>query len=264
MIRKEAVAGYFYPESKNELTRYLQSVIDYKPTFKPKAIIVPHAGYVYSGYVAAKAYSVIEPYETYVILGPNHTGLGEAISIFDGIYQTPLGKVEPCQSIIDELVQDASYAKRDYLAHAKEHSIEVQLPFIQFTNKSQFCIVPIVVGTMNISKLTDFGNHLANVLKSKNALIVVSSDFNHYEDHDTTIYKDNLAIEKILSLSANGFIETIDKNDISMCGANIAYIALIASLKLNASKAILLEHKTSFNVSAIKEQTVGYASIIIQ
>ncbi len=263
MIRKEAVAGYFYPGSKNELTKYLQSVIDYKPAFKPKAIIVPHAGYAYSGYVAAKAYSVIEPYETYVILGPNHTGLGEAISIFDGIYQTPLGTVEPCPSVIDELV-DASYAKRDYLAHAKEHSIEVQLPFIQFTNKSSFCIVPIVVGTMNISVLTDFGNHLANVLKSKNALIVVSSDFNHYEDHDTTIYKDNLAIEKIISLSPNEFIETIDKNDISMCGANIAYIALIASLKLNASKAILLEHKTSFDVNGVKEQTVGYASIIIQ
>lgn len=263
MIRKEAVAGYFYPSNKNELIEYLKSVVDYKTSMRAKSIIVPHAGYAYSGYVAAKAYSAIKPYDVYVILGPNHTGLGEYISVFDGTYQTPLGKIEPCKSIINELIS-ASIAKYDNLAHVKEHSIEVQLPFIQFTNKSNFCIVPIVVGTYDLDLLADFGYKLANALKSENALIVVSSDLNHYEDQETTLHKDNLAIEKILSLEPKEFIDTIEKNNISMCGANIAYVALIASLELGATKAILLEHKTSFDINGEKEQTVGYASIVIE
>jgi AmmeMemoRadiSam system protein B len=263
MNRKPTVAGYFYPADKKELNEYLNSVIRYKPIEKPKCIIVPHAGYVYSGYVAAKAYSIIEPYDIYVILGPNHTGLGEYIAVFDGVYETPLGKVDPCESIINEITNN-SITKKDYLAHLKEHSIEVQLPFIQFTNPSNFCIVPIVVGTFNLEHLTELGNALAKALDKKNALIVVSSDFNHYEDQNTTLYKDSLAIEKILSLNPKEFIEIINKNDISMCGANIAYVALIASLKLGAKEATLIEHKTSFDVNGIREQTVGYASIIIK
>ncbi|MGC9168218.1 MAG: AmmeMemoRadiSam system protein B [Desulfurella sp.] len=263
MNRKPVVAGYFYPSDKIELIEYLNSVIDYKPLYKPKAIIVPHAGYVYSGYIAAKAYSIIEPYDIYVVLGPNHTGLGEYISVFDGIYETPLGKIKPCESIIEEITK--SYlVKKDSLAHIKEHSIEVQLPFIQFTNKNNFCIVPIVVGTADWNILAEFGHLLSNALKSKNALIIVSSDFNHYEDQKTTIYKDNLAIEKILSLSENEFANTIEKYDISMCGANIAYAALVASKDLGAKNAKLIEHKTSFDVNGQMDQTVGYASILIQ
>ncbi|HHS48526.1 MAG TPA: AmmeMemoRadiSam system protein B [Desulfurella acetivorans] len=263
MNRKPAVAGYFYPSDKKELNEYLNSVIRYKPIEKPKCIIVPHAGYVYSGYIAAKAYSMIGPYDIYVILGPNHTGLGEYVSVFDGIYETPLGKVEPCESIINEITRNP-LAKKDYLAHLKEHSIEVQLPFIQFTNQSSFCIVPIIVGTFDLDYLNNLGNALAKALDDKNALIIVSSDFNHYEDQDTTLRKDNLAIEKILSLNPEELIGTINKNNISMCGANIAYVALIASLKLGAKKAKLIEHKTSFEVNGAREQTVGYASIIIQ
>lgn len=263
MNRKPAVAGYFYPADEKELNEYLHSVIRYKPVVKPKCIFVPHAGYVYSGYIAAKVYSMIEPYDIYVILGPNHTGLGANISIFDGVYETPLGKVNPCESIIKEISMNP-IVKKDYLAHLKEHSIEVQLPFIQFTNSSSFCIVPIVVGTFNLDHLDELGNALAKALENKNALIVVSSDFNHYEDQSTTLYKDNLAIKGILSLNPQEFIEIINKNDISMCGANIGYVALIASLKLGAKKATLIEHKTSFDVNGVSEQTVGYASIIIQ
>ncbi len=213
--------------------------------------------------MAAKAYNIIEPYDIYVILGPNHTGFGEYISVFDGIYKTPLGQVKPCQSIIEEITRN-SLIKKDRLAHINEHCIEVQLPFIQFTIKNNFCVVPIVVGLADLNVLWNLGDTIANVLKSKNALIVVSSDFNHYEDQKTTIYKDNLAIEKILSLNEDEFVRTIEKYNISMCGANVAYAAIIASKKLGATSGMLIEHKTSFDVNGEKRQTVGYASIIIQ
>ncbi len=265
VVRKPAVAGAFYPADVGELERYLRSVITpVARKVKPKAIIVPHAGYVYSGHVAAKAYSVIEPFETYIILGPNHTGWGEEISVFSGVYQMPFGDIETDDELAQVIV-NSSTAQFDYYAHLQEHSIEVQLPFIDYITDKPYRIVPIVIGTHNRSKLRILGLAMAKAImeSSRDTLIVVSSDMNHYENQETTMKKDTLAIEAILELNEEKLLDVVEQYSISMCGAAGSYAAIVAAKELGASEAVLVEHKTSGDVSGDYSQVVGYASLII-
>ena len=265
-VRKAAVAGMFYPGDTDELQTYLNSVIAKNPAVEPKEVIVPHAGYAYSGFVAAKAYSILKNFDTYIILAPNHTGLGKEISVFKGVYEMPFGDVETDDEIADSILSISGYAEEDYYAHLQEHSVEVQLPFIDFISDSSYKIIPIVVGTHNRNKLRDLGYAVSNAIMEslKKVLIVVSSDMNHYENRETTLKKDALAIGKILELDEEGFFDVVESYDISMCGAVCAYSALIAAKELNAKKARLIEHKTSGDVNGDYSQVVGYASIVIE
>ncbi len=265
-VRKPAVAGAFYPADAQGLKSYLDGImIVEKSKIKPKAIIVPHAGYVYSGYVAAKAYSMIDSFDTYVVIGPNHTGLGEEISVFSGAYDMPFGTVET-DDVIGNILLEYSDAKFDYYAHLQEHSIEVQLPFIEYISNKPYKIVPIVIGTHNRKKLHALGLAISKAIKEsqKDVLIVVSSDMNHYENQQTTLEKDRLAIDKILELDEEALFDNVEQYDISMCGVAGAYSAIIASKQLGATNALLVEHKTSGDVNKDYNQVVGYASIIIE
>ena len=265
-VRKPAVAGMFYPADPIELKRYLESVIDRDaPKISPKVIIVPHAGYVYSGHIAAKAYSVIEPFDTYIIMGPNHTGLGAEISVFDGAYDMPFGRVYPDEELIRKIVEN-EYVDIDYYAHLQEHSIEVQLPFIDFINPNDYKVVTIVAGTQNISKLYSLAETIARVISEsdKRILMVVSSDMNHYENQELTLKKDALALEKMESLDENGLMRVCQTDGITMCGVAPAYISIAASKMLGAKKCTVLDHKTSGDVSGDYSQVVGYVTAVIE
>ncbi len=267
LIRKPVVAGMFYPEQDIDIEHYLNEVMeDVAQKIKPKSIIVPHAGYVYSGSIAAKAYSLIRDFDTYIILGPNHTGMGSELSVFDGIYEMPFGNIETDHGMIKEILSYSAYAEEDYYAHLQEHSIEVQLPFINRISHKPYSIVPIVVGTHNREKLRDLTGALCEVVKSqkKDVLIVVSSDTNHYENYDVTIKKDNIAIDNILSLDEDSLMDAVESYNISMCGASCAYCSILTSKCLSAKKASLIEHATSKEVNNDGSQVVGYASIVIQ
>jgi AmmeMemoRadiSam system protein B len=266
LSRNPAVAGAFYPADSKEINSYLQSV--FTPShdkIHPKSIIVPHAGYVYSGHIAAKAYSLIDSFDTYIILGPNHTGLGEEISVFDGIYRMPYGDVEPDSEMIDAIISNCEYAKRDYLAHIQEHSIEVQLPFINYVTDKPYKIVPIVIGTHSRAKLKKLAGVLSSIIDqtSKDVLIVVSSDMNHYESQEITLQKDQMVLDKILTLDEESMFDAVESNGVSMCGVACAYAAILASKNLGASNAKLIEHATSGDVNFDYSQVVGYASIVI-
>ena len=265
-IRKPAVAGMFYPLDKNELEAYIKSVVVRNPSIEPKAVIVPHAGYIYSGHVAAKVYSILKSFDTYIILAPNHTGLGEEISVFEGVCEMSYGSVYTDNETADLILQKSRYAKKDYHAHIQEHSIEVQLPFVDFISDDSYKIIPIVVGTHNRNKLRGLGYAISNAIResSKKVLIVVSSDMNHYENQETTLKKDALAVEQILKLNEEAFFDTVESYDISMCGAACAYSALVAAKELGAEKAELLEHRTSGEINGDYSQVVGYASIVIE
>ncbi len=266
IVRKPVVAGTFYPLDKYDIDSYLNSVmIDVKHKKSPKAIIVPHAGYIFSASVAASAYSLLESFDTYIILGPNHTGLGKEISVFNGVYDMPFGKVNADEEICSLIVEHSS-AEFDEYAHIQEHSIEVQLPFIDYISKNKYSIVPVVVATGNRKKLTSLANAIYNAVKlsDKKILIVVSSDMNHYEDQKTTLQKDDMAIREILNLDEESLLDTVLENDISMCGIAPAYCAIKAAKLLNASKGELIEHKTSGEVNGDYSQVVGYASILIE
>ncbi|AEA33230.1 AmmeMemoRadiSam system protein B [Hippea maritima] len=265
-IRKPAVADMFYPGSPSQLKAYLDSVM-FQPDVKvkPKALIVPHAGYVYSGEVAAKAYSLIDSFDTYIVMGPNHTGLGAEISIFDGIYQMPFGDVEPDLELIESIAKN-EYAQIDYYAHLQEHSLEVQLPFIDYISKKPYKIVPIVVGTHNVAKLYSMAETIAETIKDagKDVLIVVSTDMNHYEDQTTTLIKDKNAIDMIKQLNENGLMRITQFKGITMCGVSAAYIAIAAAKILGANACTIVEHKTSGDVNSDYSKVVGYLSAYIE
>jgi len=266
IVRDAIAAGSFYPGSLPDLKSYLDDVMGSKENkISPIAIMVPHAGYIYSGAVAAKVYSRLESYDTYIILGPNHTGLGAAISVFEGEFNMPYGAVKTDDEAVDYIIANSS-AEIDAYAHINEHSIEVQLPFIDYISPHDYKVVPIVIGTLDSKRLSQLGHTISSFIKHshKNILIVVSSDMNHYENEETTLKKDRMAIEKIEQLDEDDLLNTTERFNISMCGIACAYTAIVASKDLGAKKAELIEHRTSGEVNGDYDHVVGYAAIIIE
>jgi len=267
MLRKPAVAGYFYPSTKDGLLsdlRYL--VVPSSRKVSAKAIIVPHAGYMYSGGVAGKVYGMIKPPDIAVILGPNHTGLGARASIFDGdAYLTPLGEAKVEKDGVSFLIEQAPFLTPEKLAHLHEHSLEVQVPFLQYINPN-LKIIPIVLLDLSLEEIYTLGSALAEyVLKhpEKSILLVASTDFSHYVPHEVAKKKDFLAIEQIKRLSPEGLLQVVFRERISMCGYLPVSCLLAACQKLPVSTVELVDYKTSGDIIGDYSSVVGYAGIVI-
>ncbi len=266
MLRKPAVAGYFYPSTYEGLLSDLEALI--KPTEKKieaKAIIVPHAGYMYSGWVAGKVYGQIEPPEVAILLGPNHTGLGGRASLFDGeAFLTPLGKVKIEKGALNFLRERVTFLSLDKLAHLHEHSLEVQLPFLQYIN-GQVRIVPIVILDLSLEEIWALGEALAEYVKSvkEKVLLVASTDFSHYVPQEVAQKKDSLAIEEIKKLSPEGFLKIVFQERISMCGYLPVACVLAACNILETREVRLVAYQTSGDIIRDYSSVVGYAGIII-
>ena len=269
MIREPAVAGKFYPGEKRELQSSIQQLL--APTAeisitKRKAIacMVPHAAYFYSGAVAAAVFSQLEIPQRVLILGPRHAPRGANLAINTiGSWKTPLGLAEIDSEFARSLVAAFPQLEEDDVAHRKEHSLEVELPFIQ-TLAPNARFVPIALGTINFDTLTALGRAIAAVISKINepVLIVASSDMNHYESDAITREKDRLAIDKILALDPRGLYDVVRREDITMCGIGPAVTTLTAALTLGATKSELIRYATSADVSNDREVVVGYAGII--
>ncbi|MDD5130683.1 MAG: AmmeMemoRadiSam system protein B [Candidatus Omnitrophica bacterium] len=267
-LRKPVVAGQFYPSDAQELSAMISSFAQ-KAAQKKDVLgcILPHAGYIYSGKVAACTISRVRIKDTVVLLGPNHTGLGVTFSIMpEGVWQTPLGNVEINAQLASLFLSKSNYLEADGLAHLSEHSLEVELPIIQHYRKD-FKIVPIAVKTDDLTKLKAVAQELAKVVIENNlgnsVMFVASSDLTHYEPQEIAKTKDMLAIEAILELNEQKLEERIKKKGVSMCGfAPIAILIKIAKL-LGAKKGELIEYQTSGDVSGDKSSVVGYAGITI-
>jgi AmmeMemoRadiSam system protein B len=276
-VREPAVAGQFYPgkpaELRHEVEEFLSagsakaSAKTGTPTSKLHAlgIIAPHAGYVYSGAVAGAVYARIEVPRRVIVLCPNHTGLGEALSITStGSYRTPLGEIPLDDAMGADLKAGFPLLREDALAQQREHAVEVQLPFLQMA-QPDLTFVPITVGTGQFEVLAALGLVLAKSIAAcaEPVLIVASSDMNHYEGDDETRVKDALAIEQVLQLQPRGLYQTVRSQSISMCGVGPAVAMLTAVLKLGAHKAELIQYATSGDVSGDREHVVGYAGIAV-
>jgi len=276
-VREPAVAGQFYPgkpaELRHEVEEFLSagsakaSAKTGTPTSKLHAlgIIAPHAGYVYSGAVAGAVYARIEVPRRVIVLCPNHTGLGEALSITStGSYRTPLGEIPLDDAMGAALKAGFPLLREDALAQQREHAVEVQLPFLQMA-QPDLTFVPITVGTGQFEVLAALGLVLAKSIAAcaEPVLIVASSDMNHYESDDETRVKDALAIEQVLQLQPMGLYQTVRSQSISMCGVGPAVAMLTAVLKLGAHKAELIQYATSGDVSGDREHVVGYAGIAV-
>ncbi len=265
-IRPPYVAGQFYPGQKEKLLQFLSHAIDFKSARIPaKAVLVPHAGYVYSGETAAKTYSQVELSRTVLLIGPNHTGMGKSLSLMSrGIWQTPLGEV-PVDEELGALLSENPLLEEDEEAHCYEHALEVQLPFLQ-SLRPDIRIVPLIVGTLDLKKLEEAGYFIGEVLSrsADRILIIISSDMNHYEDENSTQEKDQKALAALLKLDAAEFAKVISRHDISMCGFAPAYLALSAFKLLGVHKATLVNHTTSARVSGDYERVVGYAGVLFE
>ncbi|MBM4446249.1 MAG: AmmeMemoRadiSam system protein B [Chloroflexi bacterium] len=267
MIRNPVVAGQFYPGSADGLKRMIESMVDDRAE-KDEVIglISPHAGYIYSGLVAGAVISRVKFKDTFVILGPNHTGRGKAFSIMTkGVWKTPLGDIEIDSELGKRILTISSCLEEDHLAHQFEHSLEVQVPFLQYF-KPDVRIVPIVLAHAKGDTYKKIGRELASAIKElkKEVVILASSDMTHYEPHEMARNKDRQAIEAILDLDEDELLKRVDEFDISMCGYAPVVSLISAAKELGAKKAELVKYQTSGDASGDYSSVVGYAGIIVK
>ncbi len=265
-VRQPAVAGRFYPGQPDVLRAEVDSYL-YTPTKRGSArgCVVPHAGYMYSGHVAGAVYSECKIPNRCIVLCPNHTGRGQALSIMsNGEWETPLGRVPVDSALADALKQSVSHLSEDIEAHRAEHAIEVQLPFLQ-VRQPDFMFVPIALGTRQFEILEALGSAIAAVVakQADPILIIASSDLNHYENDRITRVKDHKAIDQILALDPRGLFDVVMKEEISMCGFGPTVTMLTAVKELGAKHTYMVKYATSGDVSGDRDMVVGYAGILI-
>jgi MEMO1 family protein len=267
MIREPAVAGRFYPDSPSQLKSMIESFID-KSTEKEDIVglLAPHAGYIYSGAVVGAVLSRVQFKDTFIILGPNHTGYGQPFSVMtEGSWKTPLGEVQVDSELAHKLISISKYLKEDTQAHEFEHSIEVQVPFLQYF-KPNVKIVPMVLSLGNGDVYKQIGRDIVRALSElkKEAIIFASSDMSHYEPQGIAKKKDQQAIEAMLNLDQDELLKRVEEQNISMCGYAPAVVMLTAALELGATSPRLVKYQTSGDVSGDYNAVVGYAGIIVK
>ncbi len=267
MHRPPAVAGRFYPANPETLKRDLESYIErVTPPQTALGCVVPHAGLMYSGHVAGAVYGRLQLPASYILLCPNHTGHGRPLAIMsEGEWETPLGAVSIDAPLAQALKQACPQLEEDDQAHRSEHSLEVQLPFLQYL-QGTFRFVPIALGVDSYEPLQELGRAIARVLADHPArpLIVASSDLNHYEPDQVNRIKDRKAIDRILALDARGLFDTVQQQRISMCGYGPATAMLTAVCELGARAAELVRYANSGDVTGDRSAVVGYAGLIIR
>jgi len=267
-LRKPVVSGQFYPSSAEGLNSMIASFADTQARKNDcLGAILPHAGYIYSGRVAARTISGINIKDTVVLLGPNHTGKGAIFSIMPrGYWQTPLGDVEIDAKLANLFLTKSRYLETDSLAHLDEHSLEVELPILQYFRK-EFKIVPIAMMTDDLPMLNEVAQSLANVIDENNlkssTMFIASSDMTHYESEESAKKKDALAIEAIVALDEYKLQSVVKGSSISMCGFAPVAVLIKAAKLLGAKKAKLIKYQTSGDATGDTSSVVGYAGITI-
>ncbi len=289
-VRKPTVAGQFYNGNRTDLEQSIRECFLDKrgPGDLPetgqrkkniKGLVVPHAGYIYSGAIAANSYYYLSKNgfaDTFIILGPNHTGMGSGVSIMtEGSWETPLGTASINEALAKKLW--TGIIDKDQIAHMHEHSIEVQLPFLQFCARDKkFDFIPICMAMQDFETSEEVGNILANAIKDtdENIVIIASSDFSHAGFNYASMpplgvrvdkyaeKQDKLAIEKILEVDPKGLIDTVHKNNITMCGYGPVAVMLTASKMLGAKQVELLKYGTSYEVQP-SSSCVGYGALAV-
>jgi len=265
--RRAAVAGSFYPGNAAELRRILGLMVDLKQKkSKAVAVICPHAGYVYSGAVAGAVYSSVELPGTAAILAPAHRPQRPSFAIMaEGEWETPLGTVPVDEPLASSIQSRCPAIVADPAAHDREHSLEVQIPFLQFLQPS-LKIVPINVSSrIAWERLSEAGEAIAGTIREsgRDVLLVASTDMSHYISAREAKKRDSLAIERILALDPEGLVRTVLDNDISMCGVFPTAAVLVAARALGATRGELVAYANSGAVTGDEREVVAYAGLRI-
>lgn len=264
-LRPAYVSGYFYPLREADLLKFMSEVISDNPKKNVKGVVVPHAGYNFSGSIAGKVYSSIECPDTFVLIGPKHSMESDGIFLSQTSWATPLGEVMPDRDLGESLLHHCEFIHLNERIHANEHSLEVQVPFIKYVCPNAK-ILPIAVSTTSEGILSATGRCIANVIKqsNKSVVVVMSSDLNHHEPQEITLNKDEKVIKNLTSLDPTGLLKTVYEEDVSMCGAWSCFLGLTILKELGVGKAELLEHRTSGDVNMDYTQVVGYTGILFE
>ena len=276
-IRRPTQAGAFYEGDAEALKTQIENCFlqEFGPKKRPKVnkaglrevvgLVCPHAGYMFSGAVAANAYYELaqdgKP-DIVVILGPNHTGYGSGLALMnEGVWRTPLGDVEVDGEIANEIVRETRLVDVDDVAHRFEHSIEVQLPFLQFLYGSEFKFVPVCFQMQDLSSAVEVGKALVEVLANKNAVVIASSDMTHYEPHVNAAAKDLAALKAVEAMDEKRFYSVIETRNVTACGYGPIAAVIVAAKGLGAKEAKLLCYKSSGDVTGDYSSVVGYAAV---
>ncbi len=264
-MRTPAVSGQFYPKGKNDLRTEISRCFA-NITSKERDVlgaVVPHAGYMYSGTTAAHVYSALPEAGTYVLIGPNHTGYGSPVSVSSETWSTPFGEVNSDLDFIKALPK--KIIDTDESAHRYEHSLEVQLPFLQH-RFSDFRIVPICMGMQDEETALEVGGEISEAVRKVNrkVVIIASSDFSHYKPDKVAHEDDAYFIAPILALDTQEFYRRLYERGASVCGYGPIAAMILASKNLGAKRGSLLKYSTSGDMTGDKSAVVGYAGIIIE
>lgn len=276
-VRRPCQAGAFYAGKAESLKRQIEKCFLHElgPGRTPEIVeagprriiglVCPHAGYMFSGPVAAHAYYELaldgKP-DIMVLLGPNHTGYGSALAVMnDGFWRTPLGDVEVDGELADHIVREARIVDVDDSAHRFEHSIEVQLPFLQYLYGSEFKIVPLCFSMQDSSSAREVGEAIAKVLDGKNGIIIASSDMTHYEPQEDAERKDKMLLEAVEAMDEAKLYSVIQTHRVSACGYGPIAALITAAKMLEAKEAKLLSYKTSGDVTGDYSRVVGYGAV---
>lgn len=270
-MRYPAVAGQFYSSDPEKLRKQIENC--YKSPIGPGELpklqkgprsivgaVSPHAGFVYSGPVAAHVFLALAKDgfpETFIIIGPNHSGMGAMVSVTTEDFSMPTGVVQVDKDMANAICK--GMISKDKTAHRLEHSLEVQLPFIQQIS-SNVKIVPVCMGMQDLDTAKEVGEVIGKEIQGKDVVIIASTDFSHYVPQETAEKMDRLAIDRILELDPSGLIDVVSRKNISMCGYGPVTAMLIAC---QGSKSELLKYSTSGDISPMRE-VVGYAGMIVR
>ena len=269
MTRPARYAGSWYPADPETLRSAVEGYIAAGgPAAPALGLMVPHAGYIYSGRVAGIGYAAVEVPASVVVLAPKHHHAGPPVSVWDGGgWQTPLGEVPIDEALRDAVLADCGEAVGDRLAHSNEHSLELQLPFLK-VRRPDLRIVPIAVGTRDAEALRALGEACAKAIGQSAeggvGLVVASSDMSHYVSAAEAKEKDSLALERLIALDPEGLLDVVEREGISMCGVAPAAAMLFAARALGAGAAEVVAYATSGDVTGDRDEVVGYAAAAVR
>lgn len=265
-VRKPAVAGYFYPKDPDQLRALLgQMIEDTSPKVSAVAIVCPHAGYMYSGRTAGRVYGRVRLPRRLIILCPNHTGMGSPLACWStGVWETPLGPARVDEEMARNLMEQCTFLEHDIQAHLREHSLEVQVPFLQYL-LDDFTFVPICVGTSRMNQLTALAQAIVEVVRGlgEEVLLIASTDMTHYTSAAEAARLDQPAIRCMEQVDGPGLYDTVHRYRLTMCGYLPTTVALMAARGLGASRGTVIDYTHSGMVTGDDTSVVSYVGMII-
>jgi hypothetical protein len=261
-VREPAVAGRFYPSDLGRLRAEVENCLgEVRDTGPALALVAPHAGYMYSGRVAGIAFGSAGIPGRVIVVGPNHTGLGSVRSVWQrGVWRSPLGDV-PVDEELAVALSERAGLDADEAAHTREHSLEVEVPFLQ-VRRPDVGIVPVCLGPLSAKECLELGEAIADVVRAASGpvLLVASTDMSHYVSAGEAKRLDRLALDRLEALDADGLYSVVRTNRISMCGVVPTTVVLAAARALGALRAEVLAYANSGDVSGDYARVVGYAA----